>query len=130
MVDKVKERLASLGYTLKESDEVLINICVSKAENRVKTDCNISEIPGGLEPFTVDIAVGEFLLAKKTFAPLDISGIDISSSTIKQIQIGDTSTTFAVGQGNLTAEQRLDAYIDHLLNYGKDLFSAYRKIRW
>ena len=130
MLEKVKSRLAALGYIFKETDEVSLAFCVSKSELMVKNECNLSEVPKGLEPVAIDIAVGEFLLAKKTFAPADISSIDISSSAIKQIQVGDTSTTFAVGQGNQTAEQRLDAFIEHLLNYGKEQFSAYRKIRW
>ena len=46
------------------------------------------------------------------------------------IQVGDTNTVFAVGEGSLTPEQRFDLLVEHLLNYGRREFSCYRKIRW
>lgn len=55
------------------------------------------------------------------------SGVDVA---VKQIQTGDTNTVFATGEGSLTAEQRLNAFLNYLLTYGRDEFSCYRKIRW
>ena len=77
----------------------------------------------------VDMAVGEFLTAKKTFAPDSIAGIDLELA-VKQIQTGDTNTVFAVGEGSLTPEQRLNAFLNYLLTYGREEFSCYRKIKW
>lgn len=75
------------------------------------------------------MAAGEFLQAKKTFFPDDLSMIDLSNA-VKQIQSGDTNTVFAIGSGNLTQEQRLDIFINHLLSYGKDELKSFRRLRW
>lgn len=129
MVESVKRRLMSFGYELKEEDEMLLSFSVHKAEDLVKNECNVSQIPEGLFNITVDMAAGEFLLAKKTFAPDDISGLDLDIA-VERIQQGDSDTVFAVGKGSQTAEQRLDALIQHMLTGGRDQFSCYRRVRW
>jgi hypothetical protein len=129
MLEKVKERLQSFGYTLKDGDEVILNFSIQKVENTIKNDCNVSSIPDGLVNIAIDMAIGEFLTAKKTFSPNDITGLDLDFA-VKQIQTGDTNTVFATGEGSLTPEQRLSAFISYLLTYGRDEFSCYRKIRW
>lgn len=129
MFKTAKERLISFGYDFKASDKPLLSFAVQKAENTVKNECNLSEVPEGLLNAAVDMAAGEFLLSKKTFAPEDISGLDLDAA-VKSLQVGDTSTSFAVGEGSQTAEQRLDCLIDRLLNAGREQFSCYRRIRW
>lgn len=129
MLEKVKERLQSFGYTLKDGDEVILNFSIQKVENTIKNDCNVSSIPDGLVNIAVDMAIGEFLTAKKTFSPNDIAGLDLDFA-VKQIQTGDTNTVFATGESSLTPEQRLNAFDSYLLTYGRDEFSCYRKIRW
>jgi hypothetical protein len=129
MLEKVKERLQSFGYTLKDGDEVILNFSIQKVENTIKNDCNVSSIPDGLVNIAVDMAIGEFLTAKKTFSPNDIAGLDLDFA-VKQIQTGDTNTVFATGESSLTPEQRLNAFVSYLLTYGRDEFSCYRKIKW
>ena len=36
MLEKVKERLQSFGYTLKDGDEVILNFSIQKVENTIK----------------------------------------------------------------------------------------------
>ena len=129
MLDRIKERLQSLGYTVKDSDDIAINFAMQKVENTIKNDCNISAIPDGLMNIAIDMVVGEFLMSKKTFAPDDLLNFNLDSA-IKQIQEGDTNISFAVGEGSKTDEQRLDSFIDYLLNYGRDEFITYRRFRW
>lgn len=129
MFETVEERLISFGYDFKDADKPLLSFAVQKAENTVKNECNLPEVPEGLFCVAVDMAVGEFLLSKKTFAPDDISGLDLDSA-VKSLQVGDTSTSFAVGEGSQTAEQRLDFLINRLLNAGREQFFRYRRIRW
>ena len=129
MLEMVKERLKSFGYELQEGDEFALTFSIQKVENTIKNDCNTPSIPEGLLNIAVNMAVGEFLTTKKTFAPDSIAGLDLDMA-VKQIQTGDTSTVFATGEGSLTAEQRLDAFLDYLLNYGRNEFSCYRKIKW
>lgn len=129
MLERVKERLQSLGYTVKDSDDIAINFAMQKVENTIKNYCNISAIPDGLIHVAINMVVGEFLMSKKTFAPSDLLNFNLDSA-IKQIQEGDTNISFAVGEGSKTDEQRLDSFIDYLLNYGRDEFITYRRFRW
>jgi hypothetical protein len=129
MLERIKERLRSIGYAVKDSDDIAINFAMQKVENTIKNDCNISAIPDGLMHIAIDMVVGEFLMSKKTFAPNDLLNFNLDSA-IKQIQEGDTNISFAVGEGSKTDEQRLDSFIDYLLNYGRDEFITYRRFRW
>ncbi len=129
MLDMVKERLKSFGYELQEGDESALTFVVQKVENTIRNDCNTLSIPDGLVNVAVDMAVGEFLTAKKTFSPGSISGLDLDMA-VKQIQTGDTNTVFATGEGSMTDEQRLNAFLNYLLTYGRDEFSCYRRLRW
>ena len=128
-VDTVKERLKSFGYEVKEGDEFSLTFCVEKVRNTIKNDTNQSEVPEGLEHIAVDMTVGEFLLAKKTFAPDDLANFDLTYA-VKQIQTGDTNTVFATGDSSMTPEQRLTTFINYLLSYGRAEFSAYRRLKW
>ncbi len=129
MVEQARERLESFGYLLKDGDEVILAFSLQKVENTIKNDCNVSSVPKGLVSIAIDMAVGEFLTAKKAFTPDDIAGLDLDYA-VKQIQAGDTNTVFATGEGNLTPEQRLNNFLNYLLTHGRDEFSCYRKLRW
>ena len=128
MLEKVKGRLQAFGYEVQNGDDAIISFCISKVEATIKNDCNVSEIPEGLECIAIDMACGEFLTAKKTFSPKSIAGLDLNFA-IKQIQTGDTNTVFAT-EGSQTAEQRLNSFISYLLTYGRDQFSCCRRLRW
>lgn len=128
-VDEVKKRLQSFGYEVREGDPFSLAFCVEKVRSSIKNDVNWQDVPEGLAHIAVDMAVGEFLNAKKTFAPDDLSNFDLDVA-IKQIDTGDTKTVFAVGDGSATPEQRLTAFIHYLLTYGKAEFSSFRRIRW
>lgn len=129
MLEKVKERLKSFGYEMQVGDESALGFAIQKAENTINNDCGTTSVPEGLLNIAVDMAAGEFLTAKKTFSPNSIAGLDLDYA-IKQIQTGDTNTVFATGEGSLTAEQRLNAFLNYLLTYGRSEFSCYRKIKW
>lgn len=129
MLGKVKERLRSFGYEVQDGDEAVLNFCLGKVIQTIKNDCNVSSVPDGLAYVAVDMTVGEFLTAKKTFSPKDLTGFDLDYA-VKQIQQGDTTTIFATGEGTLTDEQRLTAFINYLLTYGRDQFSCFRRLRW
>lgn len=129
MYGLTKERLEAFGYELKKSDENLLKVSVSRAEGAVKNRCCVDEIPGELLDITVDMAAGEFLAAKKVLCPEDIGCIDLNAA-VKRIEVGDTNTIFAVGEGSLTDEQRFDNFVEHLLNHGKNQLSCFRRVRW
>lgn len=128
-VDEVKKRLQSFGYEVKESDMFSLTFCIEKVRSSIKNDVNWQDVPEGLEHIAVDMAVGEFLNAKKTFTPDELSNFDLDFA-IKQIETGDTKTVFATGEGSSTPEQRLTGFISYLLTYGKSEFNSFRRIRW
>lgn len=129
MIEQVKARLESFGYVLKDGDEIGLTFSIQKVENTIKNDCHVPSVPDGLVHTAVDMAVGEFLTAKKTFSPADIEGMDLDYA-VKQLQEGDTNIVFATGEASLTPEQRLTAFLNYLLTHGRDEFSCYRRIRW
>ncbi len=128
-VDAVKKRLKSFGYEVKTDDEFALTFCVEKVRSTIKNEINWNEVPDGLEHIAVDMATGDFLLQKKTFAPDDLANIDLDYA-VKQIQTGDTNTVFTTGEANLTPEQRLNTFINYLISYGKAEFSSFRRVRW
>lgn len=127
--EAVKERLKSFGYEVKADDEFALTFCVEKVRSTIKNEINWQDVPEGLEHIAIDMAVGEFLTAKKTFSPDDIAGLDLDFA-VKQIQEGDTNTVFATGEASLTPEQRLNNFLNYLLTHGRDEFSCYRRLRW
>lgn len=127
--ETVKERLKSFGYEAKAGDDFALAFCVEKVRSTIKNEINWRDVPEGLEHIAVDMAAGEFLQSKKTFAPTELESLDLEYA-VKQIQTGDTSTVFATGEGCLTPEQRLTSFISYLLSYGKAEFNSFRRIRW
>lgn len=127
MIEEVKARLASFDYEVVESDEYMLTFLIQKVENHIKNITNCFQVPEGLFNVAVDMVVGEFLLNKKSIGSLE--GFNLEAA-IKQIQEGDTSITYAIGEGDLTPEQRLDLLIDHLMNRGKNELLSYRCIKW
>lgn len=127
-VEAVKNRLASFGYEVREADMVSLTFAVDKVRSSIKNDINWQDVPDGLFHIAVDMACGEFLMQKLTFSPDDIN-LDLDSA-VSQIQEGDTNIRFGLGEGSTTPEQKLTSFINYLLNYGKDEFNSFRRLRW
>jgi len=125
----VASRLESLGYEVREADSASLAFCVEKVRSTIKNEINWQDVPEGLVHIAIDMACGEFLKGLMTFAPDALSGFDLDAA-VKRIQTGDTTTEFAVGDGSQTDEQRLTAFVNYLLNYGKDEFNSFRRLRW
>ena len=133
MIDDVKARLESMGYEVDEetgsTDLFLINFMIQKTEAHIKNSCNISSIPDGLYQIAVDMACGNFLYEKKAVDADSLTGFDLDAA-VKQISEGDTSITYALGEGSTTPEARLDAFIAYLIGYGEKDFVTYRCMTW
>lgn len=129
MKKRLRERLAALGYAVQGADEALLGFALDKAVGSIKNDCNLADLPEGLQRIAVEWAAGEFLQAKKAFAPDDLAGLDLEAA-VKQIQAGDTTVVFAAGEGSQTPEQRLNGLINYLLSYGRSELACYRRLRW
>lgn len=126
MRDDVVSMLGALGVVI-TVDDPLLDIVIRNVQYRVQNKTNCSTIPEGLEGVAVYMAVGEYLNAKKAMGQL--TGFDLDAA-IKQIQEGDTNTVFAIGEGSLTPEQRLNGLIDYLINGRSDELYRFRKLVW
>lgn len=126
MRDQVISMLTALGVTGAATDP-LLDILLQNVQQRILNKTNQSVIPEGLKSVAVYMAVGEYLNMKKTVGQL--TGFDLDAA-IKQIQEGDTNTVFAIGEGSLTPEQRLNGLIDYLINGRSDELYRYRKLVW
>ena len=123
----VLNRLESFGYTLKDTDDWMISFAAQKVENTIKNECNVTMIPDGLKNVAVDMICGEFLYSLKNSGKLEGFNLEVA---LKSVQAGDTNVTFAIGQGSMTPEQRLDSLLSYLMTYGRGEFTCYRKIKW
>ena len=126
MRDQVISMLTALGVTGAATDP-LLDILLQNVQQRILNKTNQSVIQEGLESVAIYMAVGEYLNMKKTVGQL--TGFDLDAA-IKQIQEGDTNTVFAIGEGSLTPEQRLNGLIDYLINGRSDELYRYRKLVW
>ena len=128
MLDDVIALLEALGVS-GAGDDPLIPYMINSVTERVKNETNQQEIPEGLHWVSVELVVGEYLTFKKNAGQLDMNGLDFEAA-IKQIQEGDTNTVFAVGEGSLTPEQRLEVLISRLTRDRTREFIRYRRLVW
>lgn len=127
-LDTLKERLKAFNYTAKVEDDSALAFCLGKVKDYILNDINHKELPEGLTRIAIDMAVGEFLLNKKTFTPSDIEGLSFDAIA-KEISEGDTKVSFETS-GVTSTEQKLDLLIKYLLSYGKGQLACFRRFRW
>lgn len=124
MIETVKERLASLGYTCTDEDTFALQFCIDKVNQHIKHFCNICEIPACLETVQVDMVCGEFLLAKKTMGQLTSVQIE---PIVKRLTEGDTTVEY---HGGTDREAVFNAYLDKMVHGHQSDLIAHRKLRW
>lgn len=126
-------RLLTFGYEVQESDQQILSYLLGKTTEYVCNFCNFKnipdDIPAALKYIVTDMAAGDFLQHKKTFSPGDLTGLNLDAA-VKQVTTGDTTTVFGTGESSLTDEQRLSAFINYLLTYGKHELYNHRKVKW
>ena len=125
--DDVIERLKQLGYVATESDYETIDFELEKTLNYVMNYCNITTIPEILDLRIVDRVCGYFLYYKKNSGSMDGFNYD---AVIKSIKEGDTTITYAVGQGEDTPENRFDAFVKSLERGFDKWITPHRRLRW
>ena len=125
--DNVIKRLSQLGYTATIDDHAQIEFELDKTLNYVKNYCNITDIPDVLDPRIIDKVCGDFLNYKKNSGSLDGFNYD---AVVKSIKEGDTTITYAVGQGEDTPENRFDSFVKSLDRGFDKWITPHRRIRW
>ena len=112
---------------VEDSDHDVIEFELDKIMNYVKNYCNITEIPPIVEPRMIDRVCSEFLFYRKNSGSLEGFNYD---AVIKSIKEGDTTITYAVGQGEDTPENRFDAFVKSLERGFDKWITPYRRLRW
>lgn len=120
-------RLTQLGYAATTEDHTQIDFELEKTLNYVMNYCNITTIPEILNPRIIDRVCGDFLYYKKNSGSL--KGFDYET-VIKSIKEGDTTITYAVGQGEDTPENRFDAFVKSLDRGFDKWITPHRRLRW
>lgn len=125
--EQVVERLEHFGYVADEEDYEHIDFELNKTINYVKNYCNISTIPEILDYRIIDRVCAYFLYYKKNSGSLNGFNYDV---VIKSIKEGDTTITYAVGQGEDTPENRFDSFVKSLERGFDKWITPYRRLRW
>ena len=126
MYEKTSDFLTALGIAGTEHDPLLYAV-VSNIKYRVLNETNTAfPMTEELESIAVYLAVGEYLQCKKVCGQL--TGIDLTPQ-VKQLQEGDTDIQYAIGEGNLTPEQRLEQMIDWFQKRSRELYK-FRRLVW
>ena len=125
--EQVIERLGQLGYTASKADNDTIDFELNKILNYVKNYCNITTIPEILDPRIIDRICSDFLYYKKNSGSLEGFNYD---AVIKSVKEGDTTLTYAVGQGEDTPENRFDAFVKSLERGFDKWITPHRRLRW
>lgn len=125
--EQVIKRLKMLGYVATQEDYDHIDYEMTKILNYVKNYCNITNIPEILDPRITDRICSDFLYYKKNSGSLEGFNYD---AVIKSIKEGDTTLTYAVGQGEDTPENRFDAFVRTLERGFDKWITPHRRLRW
>jgi len=125
MIGDVKNRLASFGCAVENTEVWVLDFIIQKATNHILNACNITSIPEELYQIAVDMVAGEFLQGKKASGQLEETAI-LSSGAVKEIKEGDTTISFEEDNPS----RQLNTLISFLMRgYGEDLIS-YRCMKW
>lgn len=125
--DDIVNRLNHLGYTVTENDYDHIDFELRKTLDYVMNYCNITAIPEILDLRIIDRVCGYFLYYKKNSGSLEGFNYD---AVIKSIKEGDTTLTYAVGQGEDTPENRFDTFVKSLERGFDKWITPHRRLRW
>lgn len=121
------DRLNQLGYTATETDNAQIDFELQKIINYVINNFTRKDVPEILDPRIIDRVCSDFLYYKKNSGSLNGFNYD---AVIKQIKEGDTSITYAVGQGEDTPENRFDAFVKSLERGFDKWCVPHRRLQW
>ena len=121
------DRLTQLGYTATQTDYAQIDFELQKIINYVINNFTQKDVPEILNPRIIDRVCGEFLYYKKNSGSLEGFNYD---AVIKQIKEGDTSITYAVGQGEDTPENRFDTFVKSLERGFDKWCVPHRRLKW
>lgn len=121
---EVVERLSSLNYEVRETDELILKYIIDKVEQDIKNKTNQSEVPEGLHFVFVERICGEFLKGMYDSNSLTDKQIEATVTSIKE---GDTQVSF---DKDSSPQAIFGAYIKYLADCGVNDFAKFRKFVW
>ena len=125
---QIVKRLEQLGYTVVDGDTEQIEFELEKINNYVINNfTRTNDIPSILDPRIIDRVCSDFLYYKKNSGSLEGFNYD---AVIKSIKEGDTTITYAVGQGEDTPENRFDAFVKALERGFDKWCTPHRRLKW
>ena len=125
---QIINRLKQLGYTATTADDEQIDFELNKIHNYVINNfTRTNKIPEILDPRIIDRVCSDFLYYKKNSGALEGFNYD---AVIKSIKEGDTTITYAVGQGEDTPENRFDAFVKNLERGFDKWCTPHRRLVW
>lgn len=126
----VAERLKFFKYEVSTEETSILNYVTLKVISSINniTNQHYTEetLPDDLYSIAVDKTAGEFLLFKKNIGnlpELDFSPLE------KQVQMGDTSITYAVEEMT-SPEKKIDKVIEFLIYSRDEELLRYRRLLW
>ena len=125
----VVNRLLQLGYVVIADDQPAIEFAIEDTKSYVLLFCNIEKVPESLHYKLVNRVCGVFLMFKKNMGLLNETNFNFEKAE-KSIKLGDTSVTYAIGEGDKTPEQRFDEAINAMMrDFDKNLV-LFRRLVW
>ena len=128
-ISDVLELIETTGYKLKQSDCFSIALAIKDAEFYFCSKCNRENVPAALITYALQRVVGTFLNSKLQSGSLEIGSIDLSSTILTSIEMGDVKESFdKAGSDRVYFEKA----IEHLRNSAeKDgVLKCYTKVRF
>ena len=125
--EQIIDRLGHFGYTISQEQYGMVDFEMYKTINYVFNYCNIKTIPTILDQRLIDRICAYILFNLKNAGKLEGFNYDY---VIKQIKEGDTTISYAVGQGEDTPENRFDSLVKQLERGFDKWITPHRRLRW
>ncbi|MGN1013833.1 MAG: hypothetical protein ACI4PM_00590 [Butyricicoccus sp.] len=128
MLTQARELLEALGLPNAEDDPLLM-LAYDSVSEQIRNQTNQPDVPEDLQQLAAEMIAGQYMRMKKAAGQLKMESVDLSAA-VKEIKEGDTTVSFAVGEGSQTSEQRLDALIARLTADRTRELYRHRRLEW
>lgn len=122
LIKAAQAQLQSYGVT---AEEPALSFSAGLIEEKIRSFCNVTEVPEGLFHTAVNMVCGEYLYQMQNLGKLDAETFPVDAA-IKSIEEGDVKISF---MDNASASDRLTVFIQTLRGTNQDLM-AFRRLRW